>query len=143
MKTVTVRHEFDVPSDIVRDAMSDIEPFTRAAGFDEVTLDGDRLQVANNVGITTIELTLELLDLPEVDLAYEQVEGIFDEMRTTYTVTETETGSELLAETEFALDVAVIGDVLDATVIKRQRRKELTAQFDWLDEQIEAATNVS
>jgi hypothetical protein len=57
-------------------------------------------------------------------------------MQTTYTVTETATGSEVTAATEFALDVAVIGEILDATVIKRQRRKELSAQFDWLDDRL-------
>jgi hypothetical protein len=38
------------------------------------------------------------------------------------------------ATTEFELGVTVIGDALDSTVIERQRRKELTAQFDWLEE---------
>ncbi|WP_251133223.1 hypothetical protein [Halorubrum sp. 2020YC2] len=39
----------------------------------------------------------------------------------------------MTATTAFALDVAVIGDFLDATVIERQRRAELSAQFDWLE----------
>jgi len=57
-------------------------------------------------------------------------------MRTAYTVTSDPNGSEVVATTEFALDVAIIGDVLDSTVIKRQRRTELTAQFDWLEEMV-------
>jgi len=38
------------------------------------------------MGIATIELTLELVDRPDADLAYEQRKGIFEEMRTAYTV---------------------------------------------------------
>lgn len=114
--------------------MADIEPFMRAAGFDDVSVDGETIHVANSVGIATIELTLERVDTPETDLAYEQREGIFEEMSTEYVVAATPDGSEVTATTEFALDLAVIGDVLDATVIKRQRRKELTAQFDWLEQ---------
>nr|WP_256335738.1 hypothetical protein [Halopenitus persicus] len=56
-------------------------------------------------------------------------------MTTSYTVTAADGGSEVTATTEFALDVAIVGDVLDATVIKRQRRRELEAQFDWLEAQ--------
>ncbi|SDY75892.1 hypothetical protein SAMN05216564_10994 [Halopenitus persicus] len=64
-----------------------------------------------------------------------QQEGIFEAMTTSYTVTAADGGSEVTATTEFALDVAIVGDVLDATVIKRQRRRELEAQFDWLEAQ--------
>jgi len=136
MNSITVSRTFDAPPETVRDAMTDLEPFMAAAGFDRVAVDGETIEVANSVGIATIELTLALIDDPETDLAYEQREGIFEEMQTTYTVTETETGSEVTAATEFALDVAVIGEVLDATIIKRQRRRELSAQFDWLAEQL-------
>jgi hypothetical protein len=136
MKSITVSRTFDASPEPVREAMTDLEPFMAAAGFDEVSVDGERIAVANSVGIATIELTLELTDHPEADLAYEQREGIFEAMQTTYTVTETATGSEVTAATEFALDVAVIGEILDATVIKRQRRKELSAQFDWLDDRL-------
>jgi hypothetical protein len=55
-------------------------------------------------------------------------------MGTTYAVRPTDGGTEIEATTEFELDVAVVGDLLDSTVIKRQRRKELTAQFEWLEE---------
>ncbi|MFW5934441.1 MAG: hypothetical protein ACOCQL_01170 [Halolamina sp.] len=34
---------------------------------------------------------------------------------------------------EFGADVALVGKLLDATVNKRQRRRELAQQFDWLD----------
>jgi glycerol-3-phosphate cytidylyltransferase-like family protein len=97
-------------------------------------VNGDTISVANQVGFATIELTLEVVDEPDTDLTYEQREGIFEEMRTDYVVESHEGGTKLTARTEFALDVAVVGDVLDATIIKRQRRKELAAQFDWVEE---------
>ncbi|WP_241154865.1 hypothetical protein [Halorubrum sp. CSM-61] len=54
-------------------------------------------------------------------------------MRTTHAVSSAPDGSEVEATTAFTPDVAIVGDVLDATVIERQRRTELTAQFDWLE----------
>lgn len=42
-------------------------------------------------------------------------------------------GTEVVATTDCALDLAVVGEFLDATVIKRQRRIELEAQFDYLE----------
>lgn len=139
MNAITVSRTFDAPPETVREVMTDLEPFMKAAGFDSVSVDGERIELANTVGIAAIELTLAVIDHPEADLAYEQREGIFEEMQTTYVVTETETGSEVTASTEFALDVALIGDLLDSTVIERQRRKELSAQFDWLDELLNSA----
>lgn len=112
--------------------MADLGPFMASAGFDEVAVDGDTLEVANRVGVATIELTLEVID-DDAHLAYRQRDGIFEEMETRYVVAAADGGSEVTATTEFALDVALVGDVLDATVIKRQRRKELSAQFDWLE----------
>jgi hypothetical protein len=134
MESVSLSRTFDASPATVRDAIEDLGPFTEAAGFDEVRVDGDTISVANQVGFATIELTLEVVDKPDTDLTYEQREGIFREMRTDYVVESHGDGSEMTARTEFALDVAVVGDVLDATIIKRQRRKELTAQFDWVEE---------
>lgn len=133
MEEVTVRMELSAPTDAVRNAIQDLKPFMKAAGFDQVDVDGDFLHVANQVGITTIELKLEIVDHPDADLAYEQREGIFEEMRTTYTVGSTSAGTKISATTQFALDIAIVGEILDSTVIKRQRRKELTAQLDWLE----------
>jgi carbon monoxide dehydrogenase subunit G len=133
MNSVTISRTIDAPPAVVRESMNELEQFMRASGFDEVLVDGETVRVANEVGIATIELTLELVDRPEADLAYEQRDGIFEEMRTAYTVTPASNGSEVVATTEFALDVAIVGDVLDSTVIKRQRRRELSAQFDWLE----------
>lgn len=133
MNSVTLSRTTDAPPAAVRESMNRIGPFMRASGFDDVTVDGETVRVANEVGIATIELALELVDRPGADLAYEQREGIFEEMRTTYAVSPAPDGSEVEATTAFALDVAIVGDVLDSTVIERQRRKELTAQFDWLE----------
>jgi len=133
MNAVTRSRSIDAPPETVRDAMRDIEPFVRSSGFDEVAVDGETVRVANDVGPASIELTLELVDDPNADLAYEQREGIFESMRTEYVVTPTADGSEVTATTAFALDVALVGDLLDATVIERQRRAELSAQFDWLE----------
>lgn len=132
METVSVSREITAPPDAVRERMQDIGPFMRAAGFDEVDVKGDRIDLTNGVGIATIELTLELAEDPDAALTYRQVEGIFEEMVTRYTVNPSDSGTKVTAETEFAIDVALVGKLMDATVIKRQRRKELEQQFDWL-----------
>ena len=133
MEEVTVTRRLDVPPEAVRDTIRDVGPFTEAAGFDEVTAEDGAIYITNMVGILTVELTLTVLEDADAALAYEQRDGMFESMRTTYEVAETDDGSTVTATTEFALDVALVGEVLDATVIKRQRRKELTAQFDWLE----------
>jgi carbon monoxide dehydrogenase subunit G len=155
VQTVTVERSLDASPDAVRDAVSRVEPFVAAAGFDSVDVEGDTVEVANQVGVATIELTLELVENSDADLAYVQTDGIFEEMATSYVVEPHEGegngggddgnggddggggdggGSLVTATTKFALDVAVVGSVLDATVISRQRRSELEAQLDWLAE---------
>jgi carbon monoxide dehydrogenase subunit G len=134
MQTVTVARTIAAPAEAVREAILDVEPFMRAAGFDEVTVDGDEIHLVNRVGIATIELTLEIVDDPTAVLAYEQREGIFESMRTEYHLEDTGVeGTRVEASTDFALDVALVGDLLDSTIIRRQRRKELDAQFDHLE----------
>lgn len=139
MQTVTVTREIDAQPDAVREQLRDLEAFTLAAGFDEVTVAGDELRVANRVGVAEIELQLAVVDA-DADLAYEQVAGIFEAMRTEYDVQPADAGTRVTATTEFALDVPVVGDVLDATLIARQRRRELTAQLDWLAAEAPDAT---
>ncbi len=134
MQSVTVTRELDADPETVRAAMADVGEFMRAAKFDEVTVDGDVVTIANSVGLATIELVLDVADDPEAVLAYEQRDGIFEEMVTRYYLSETpDGGTEVRATTEFALQARLIGPLLDATVIKRQRRVELTNQFDWLE----------
>ncbi|AQL43766.1 hypothetical protein BV210_14100 [Halorientalis sp. IM1011] len=133
MESVSVTRTFDADPETVRDAMADVQPFMAAAGFDETRVDGDDLTIVNGFGLAAIELSLTIVDRDDVELAYEQDEGIFEEMWTTYEVAAEDGGTRVTATTEFQLDVAVVGAVLDATVIKRQRRRELTKQFDWLE----------
>jgi carbon monoxide dehydrogenase subunit G len=134
MQTVTVTRTIDAPLAAVRDAITDVEPFMRAAGFDEVTVDGDDIHIANRVGIATIELDLERVDAPDAVLAYEQRAGIFESMRTVYHVEAVDAErARVEATTDFALDVALVGDLMDATIIRRQRTTELDAQFDHLE----------
>jgi len=136
MQTISVSSTIAAPAESVRETILDIEPFVRAAGFDEVAVDGERIHVANSVGIADIELELEVVEASDAVLAYEQREGIFEEMRTEYRVTPTDRAVEVAATTSFALDVAVVGGVLDATVIKRQRRRELRAQFEHIEDTV-------
>jgi len=134
MARVAVDRTVDTDAETVRSRMRDVEPFVRAAGFDEVARSDSTVEIANEVGPVRIELTLELVDDPDAELVYRQREGIFEEMTTRYEVTETDAGTAIEAETEFELDVAVVGSFLDATVISAQRRRELTAQLDYLGE---------
>lgn len=132
MESVSVTRTFDGPADPIREAMADIESFMEAAGFDTVSVDGDRFTIENSVGLLTIALDLRLVET-DAELAYEQVEGIFETMETRYVVDEGEATTTVTATTEFALDASIVGPLLDATVISRQRRTELTKQFDYLE----------
>lgn len=133
MQSVTVTRTFGKPPTSLCAGIRDVEPFMRAAGFDTVTVEGNTIEVANQVGIAEIELTLRIVDEPDTALTYEQIDGIFETMRTTYTVSESPDGSTVTAMTEFELDVDLIGDILDATIISRQRKRELNAQLDYLE----------
>jgi hypothetical protein len=130
----SVEHSRVVEADreAVRAAIEDVEPFMRAAGFDEVERDGADLRIAKAVGLLKISLDLRLLDEASAVLAYEQVDGIFEQMTTWYYLEDHPEGTLVRARTDFGLD-APGGALLDATVIKRQRRKELTGQFDYLE----------
>jgi hypothetical protein len=138
METVSVSRTFDASPQAVRDEMQAVEPFMVGAGFDEVRRDGERLQIENSVGLLTISLDLRLLDTDDT-LAYEQVDGIFEEMETRYRLEPAADGVTVTATTEFALDVALVGSLLDSTIITRQRRRELTNQFDYLAEAVGSA----
>lgn len=136
MQTVSLSREFDSDPDDVRALVEDVEGFTKAGGFDDVIVEGTRIKLTNGVGIATMELTLEIERDADAALVYRQVEGIFAEMETRYEVEETAAGSRLTGTTTFELDVGLVGDILDATVIKRQRRKEIESQFDWVEENL-------
>ncbi|WP_248897062.1 SRPBCC family protein [Haloplanus halobius] len=133
METVTVTRTIAAPESAVREAILDVEPFMRAAGFDEVDVDGDIIDLTNRVGLAEIELTVERVDDPDAVLAYEQHEGMFESMRTVYHLEDVDDGTRVEATTDFALDVSLVGELLDATVVSRQRRRELTAQLESLE----------
>ncbi|QOS13439.1 hypothetical protein DEQ92_19905 [Haloferax sp. Atlit-6N] len=139
MQTVTVSRTIAASPEETSRAMHDLVPFIRASGFDSVDVDDRDIRVSNKVGPAEITLHLKVVDDADAELAYEQRKGIFEEMRTSYRLEPVSDGVEVTATTEFALDVALIGEFLDSTVISRQRRKELEAQFDYLEE----ATNHS
>lgn len=132
METVSLSRSFPGDVDAVRAAMTDVGPFMEAAGFDGVEVDGELVHITNHVGLLTIELSLRLVDTDDV-LAYEQADGIFETMMTRYTLSEGTGTVTVTATTDFALDVAMVGSILDGTIIARQRRKELNAQFDYLE----------
>jgi hypothetical protein len=132
METVSLSRSFEGDIDTVREAMLDLGPFMEAAGFDEVAVDGEEMTITNHVGLLTIELDLRCVETEHV-LAYEQVDGIFETMTTRYTLEAGEGTVTVTATTDFALDVDIVGPILDGTIISRQRRKELTAQFDYLE----------
>lgn len=137
METVTVARTLDGDVDRIRAAITDVGPFMRAANFSDVTVDGDVVRITNHVGLATIELTLDVVEDEDAILAYEQRDGIFDAMTTRYTLTETAMGAEVEASTTFAVQARLVGPLLDATVVTRQRRKELNAQFDYLESLVE------
>lgn len=137
MDRVSVTRTVDAPIEDVREAMTDVEAFMEGAGFDEVEHTGDTLRLGNRVGLFDIELVLDIVDDPDATLAYEQRDGIFDWMWTEYHTGTTAGETTVTATTEYeALDLPVLGTVVDSTVVERQRRAELNAQFDWLVEQV-------
>lgn len=134
MQRVSLRRHVEADPVAVQAALADTEAFMRAGGYDTVAVDGDDIELANRVGLLTIELDLTVVDDPAADFAYEQVDGIFETMRTAIALEDAPEGGTLVTgETEFELDTAVVGPILDATIIKRQRRAELTGHFDYLE----------
>ncbi|MFC6974205.1 SRPBCC family protein [Halomicroarcula sp. GCM10025709] len=138
MERVSVARTFDATPEAVREAMADLEAFMLGAGFDDVTVEDDTIIINNRVGLFDIELVLAVVDDADAALAYEQRDGVFESMRTEYHVDSAGDGTTVTATTEYAaLDLAVVGQLLDSTVVDRQRRKELDAQFDWLEARLD------
>lgn len=133
MNSVSLSRSVDRSVRSVRDSMADLEAFTEAAGFDEVVVEGDSVSITNHVGLLELSLDLVVVEDEPETLVLEQTDGIFESMTTRYTVAGDTDSCEVTAETEFALDVAIVGQVLDATVIRRQRSRELENQLDWLE----------
>lgn len=138
MQSISISRRVDASPDRVREAMADLEAFMLGAGFTDVTVEGDEIHLENQVGLATVTLDLRVVERPGTALAYEQADGFFEVMDTEYTLESVDGGCEITATTDFALDVALVGQILDSTVIKRQRRHELVSQFDWLESELEA-----
>ena len=136
MERVSLTRTVPADPETVTALITDVAPFMRAAGFDGVTVEGDDLGITNRVGLFEIELDLEIVESDAV-LRYEQRQGIFESMMTEYTVEAVDGGTDVTATTEYnALDLPVLGEMIDSTVISRQRTKELNNQFDWLVDQV-------
>jgi len=137
MQEVTVERELPAAPEDVVPLIEDTQSFMSATGFDAVRVDGDTIRIQNRVGLFDVELIVDVVEDDEAVLAYEQVEGIFEDMDTVYSLEATDEGSTISATTTFeAVDLPIVGQVLDATVVKRQRSSELNAQFDWLADEL-------
>lgn len=139
METVSVERTIDAEPAVAIERLQDLEALMDAAGFDEVAVDGDRVTVTKHVAIATLQLTVDVVE-SDAELAYEQVDGIFEEMLTRYEIEETDEGTHVTATTEFEVAARFAGPLLDATVVKRQRRKELSGQLAYLETGPEAPT---
>lgn len=136
MAQVEVTRTYGASPEEIESVLVDRTAFLRAAGFDRVERDGEYISIENRVGLFEIELLLEIVD-GDAAFAYEQRDGIFESMRTEYHLDGDGGETTVSATTEYeALDLAVVGQVLDKTVVERQRTRELNAQFDWLAEQL-------
>ena len=135
MRTVSVSRTVAADVDRVRSAIREVEPFMAAGGFSEASVDDGEIYLRQELGLGRIELRLDIVDDPDAALAYEQREGVFERMRTRYEVEAEDGGTRVTATTAFELG-GVVGSVLDATVVKRKRRSELNAQFDYLEAEL-------
>ncbi|MFW6437327.1 MAG: SRPBCC family protein [Halococcoides sp.] len=131
MAAVTVSRDVAADPESVREGLTDVEAFMEAAGFDAVSVEGDRVTVERAIGLAELQLTLEIVDSDDA-LTYEQVEGMFETMTTTYRLDGGDGETTITAQTTFELG-GVVGAALDATLIKRQRTKELEDQLAYLD----------
>lgn len=137
MASVTRSRFLQADPETVEDVITDDVPgFIRAAGYDSVSVDGDRIGIERRLGLATLSLTLRPIDADESTLAFEQESGLFEEMTMHYVVESTDGGSELTARTEFTLG-GVTGSVLDDTVVRRQRTSEIEDQFAYVERKIE------
>lgn len=121
------------PGTVERAITDDVAAFMRTAGYDSVQLEAGRLELEQTLGLANFSLTLRIVDDSDSVLALEQEAGHFEAMTTNYEVESVNGGTELSARTEFTLG-GVVGSVLDETLVRRQRGKELEAQFDFVED---------
>jgi len=130
MASVERSRVLDADPDVVEELLTgDVEGLVTAAGYDSVSIDGERIEIEQRLGLATLSLTFRRRDDEDVSLALEQTAGHFETMWTEYDVQPAGDGTELTARTEFTLG-GVAGSVLDETLVRRQRTTELDAQLD-------------
>lgn len=133
MTLVTADRDLDAdPATVRRAILTDLQGFFDAAGFDEVTVGDDRIGFARSLGLATISLTVAMDHDADTLVAFDAVEGLFEEMRTEYDVEARAGGSRVVARTEFTLGGA-LGTAFDGTLVALQRKREFADQFDYLE----------
>ncbi len=133
MASVTRSRFIDAPPDIVeRVITADIAALMQAANYDSVRFEGDRLELEQTLGLASLSLTLRQIDDADATLAFEQVDGHFERMVTEYDVEPSDGGTTVSARTEFTLG-GIPGSVLDETLVRRQRGRELEAQLEYVE----------
>ena len=138
MPRVRVERRFAAPPETVRSLIEQNQDgLLRASGFESIERDDDRLEVSRRLGFATLSLTLEMDHDADAVVAFEAVDGIFERMRTEYTVEPAGSGTVVRAWTDFTLG-GVAGSALDAPLVSRQRRREFEKQFDFLEERLAA-----
>jgi len=131
MEEVTVSRDVAADPESIREGFDDMAAFMGAAGFDEVDVEGNQIAVSRAIGLAELQLTLEVVET-DAELACEQIDGMFEEMRTTYHLDGGDDETTVTARTAFELG-GVVGAALDATLIKRKRTQELEDQLAYLD----------
>jgi len=133
MASVTRSRFIDAPPDIVeRVITADIAALMQAANYDSVRFEGDRLELEQTLRPASLSLTLRQIDDADATLAFEQVDGHFERMVTEYDVEPSDGGTTVSARTEFTLG-GITGSVLDETLVRRQRGRELEAQLEYVE----------
>lgn len=135
METVTVSRTVDAAPERVRELVADVEPFMIAGGFTDVTVEDGVVHLENQLGFATMTLTVALRD-DGAALSFVQQEGMFDEMDARYEVEPDGDRSRVVATTDFELGTTVVGDLLDGTIVRRQRIREIEGQFDYLEDEL-------
>ncbi|MFW5919536.1 MAG: SRPBCC family protein [Halanaeroarchaeum sp.] len=133
MASVSRSRFIDAPPEVVERAITeDVAAVMRAANYDSVRFEAGRLELEQTLGLASLSLTLREIDDADATLAFEQVEGHFERMTTEYDVEPTGGGTTLSARTEFTLG-GITGDVLDETLVRRQRGRELEVQLEYVE----------
>ncbi|MFB6132833.1 MAG: hypothetical protein ABEJ44_05445 [Halanaeroarchaeum sp.] len=142
MARVSASRRIEAPPPIVESVIrDDVAGFVAAGGFDEVRSEGDVLAMSRNLGLASLELEVRVDHDADVVLAFEAVDGLFEQMRTEYAVENADEGSRITAWTEFTLG-GFLGEALDETLVSTQRKREFEDQFEYVQRRVEATDAV-